>query len=82
MPKLNTQELHERLLKNDKLRELVEYVYKINGASAARLNYRDAAKALNVAKNTIGAYVLKLVILEVFDVDDGTIKINTELFED
>lgn len=78
---LNHEKLHERLLEHDKKLALAQYIFNENGAEARRLDYRSAAKALNVAKNTIGATLLKLVLLDVITVDDGTVKINVDLIK-
>ena len=79
---LNHEKLHERLLVGNKACALAEYIFEKNGTEARRLDYRSAAKALGIAKNTVGATLLKLVLLNVVTVDDGTVQINVDLIKE
>lgn len=79
MPKLNSAELHTRLLEQDKHLQLVEYIFKVQGAERRRLNYRTAGAALGVSKNTIGSYVAELASKHVIDIEDGQIQINQNI---
>lgn len=79
MIQLNNELLHERLLQKDKLCALAQYIFKQNGAELRRLDYQSAADALGISKNTVGANVLKLVLLDVLEIDDGKIRLKQEL---
>jgi len=81
MTQLNNAVLYERLLQKDKLCALAQYIFEKNGAELRRLDYQSAASALNVSKNTVAANVLKLVLLNVIEVDDGKIRIKDELLQ-
>lgn len=80
MIQLNNEVLYERLLQKDKLCALARYIYEVNGTELRRLDYQSAAEALGISKNTVGANVLKLVILDVLEIDDGKIRLKQELF--
>ncbi|MBO5328598.1 MAG: hypothetical protein J6B04_05455 [Clostridia bacterium] len=79
MPKLNSAELHARLLEKDKHLQLVEYIFSTQGATLQRLNYRTAGAALGVSKNTIGVYVAELAAKNVINIEDGQIRINQDI---
>lgn len=82
MTALNFAALAERLLIDNKQLELVKYIFKVQGATWCRLDYRAAGKALGIHKDTVGNYVDVLANKKVILLKENELKLNDEILKE
>lgn len=78
MQQLNYNALAARLSSRERRLYLITYIFKVQGAELARLNYEDAAEELGVDRRTLGRYIDDLGALGVLSFHDHKLKINPE----
>jgi DNA-binding Lrp family transcriptional regulator len=84
MASLNYDVIAERLTEKDNRLRLIQYIFKVQGATFARLDYRAAAEALDLSYKTISRYcdeLAELGIIQFFTNSDGkgTLKLTDEI---
>ena len=78
MQQLDYETLAARLSSRERRLSLITYIFKVQGAELARLNFEDAAEALGVDRRTLGRYIDELGALGVLSFHDHKLKINPE----
>jgi hypothetical protein len=86
MATLNYDKIAERLSEKDNRIKLIQYIFKVQGANFARLDYLAAAKALDLSYKTISRYCDELAELDIicfFTNSDGkgSLKLNDDIIE-
>ena len=78
--------LHARLLTADKHLELINYIFRVQGADSRHLDYRRAADALHVDRKTVRNYVNELtdkgVLVKHFNCKNWEIKLSDDLLKE
>lgn len=81
--KIDYAELHARLLDADKHLELVNYIFRNQGAESRHLDYRLAAEALNIDRKTVRNYVNDLtakgIIVKRFNCKNWELRLSDDI---
>lgn len=87
MTQLNFAELNARLSQLDRRAELVNYIFRTQGAELRRLDEEKAAAVLGVDRKTISRYIGQLADKKIITIVRGTLpntaqlKLNSEIIE-